>query len=257
MNRFSMFDLTGKVAIITGGYHGIGRGITEGLAEAGAHLVICARNYDRCVEACGQIKEKYGVKTLPLRCDITQTEEVETLIRKTVQEMGEIDILVNNAGVGGSEKPVLKMSDKDWDYVVDINLRGAFLCSRAAVPEMIKQGGGKIINVASITAMIGVPNLSAYCAAKGGLVQLTRVMALEFVKYNIQVNALCPGYFLTPMDQKFFESEPGKRVIQQNIPMKRLGNIEELKGTAIYLASSATNFMTGSCLVIDGGHSIP
>jgi NAD(P)-dependent dehydrogenase (short-subunit alcohol dehydrogenase family) len=170
--------------------------------------------------------------------------------------MGRIDILVNNAGVGGSEKSILKMSEEDWDYAVDIDLKGAFLCARAVVPEMIRQGGGKIVNVASIAAMIGMPNMSAYCASKGGMVQLTKVMALEFIRHNIQVNALCPGYFLTPMNQKFFESEVGQKVIQRNIPMNRAGRVEELKGTAVYLASAATNFMTGSCIVIDGGQTI-
>ena len=255
MDRFSRFDLTGKVAIITGGYQGIGRGIAEGLAEAGAHVVICARSFDKCVEACAEIGEK-GVKTLPVRCDITQKGEVESLVQKTVQEMGRINILVNNAGVGGSEKPILKMSDEDWDRPVSVDLKGAFLLARAVVPEMSKAGGGKIINVASITAMIAMPNMSAYCASKAGLVQLTKVMALEFLKYNIQVNALCPGYFLTPMNQKFFASKAGQEIIQKNIPMGRLGQVEELKGTAIYLASSATDFMTGSCLVIDGGQTI-
>ena len=255
MDRFSLFDLTGKVAIITGGYLGIGRGIAEGLAEAGAHVVICARSFDKCVEACAEIGKK-GVKTLPVRCDITQKGEVENLVQKTVQEMGRINILVNNAGVGGSEKPILKMSDEDWDRPVSVDLKGAFLLARAVVPEMSKEGGGKIINVASITAMIAMPNMSAYCASKAGLVQLTKVMALEFLKYNIQVNALCPGYFLTPMNQKFFASKAGQEIIQKNIPMGRLGQVEELKGTAIYLASSATDFMTGSCLVIDGGQTI-
>ncbi|MCX5908800.1 MAG: SDR family oxidoreductase, partial [Deltaproteobacteria bacterium] len=121
---------------------------------------------------------------------------------------------------------------------------------------MGKQGGGKIINVASITATLGMPNMSAYCASKAGLVQLTKVMALEFIKLNIQVNALCPGYFLTPMNEKFFGSEIGQKVVQRNIPMGRLGKGDELRGTAIYLASAATNFMTGSCIVIDGGQTI-
>lgn len=255
MSRLAMFDLTGKVALVTGGYHGIGRAIAEGLAEAGASIVICARSYQRCLEACSEIG-KVGVKTLPLRCDITKAEEISDLVRKTVEVMGRIDILVNNAGVGGSEKPILKMSEEDWDSAVDIDLKGAFLCTRAVVPEMIKQGGGKIINVASIAAMIGMPNMSAYCASKGGMVQLTKVMALEFIRHNIQVNALCPGYFLTPMNRKFFESEVGQKVVQRNIPMNRTGRVEELKGTAVYLASAATNFMTGSCIVIDGGQTI-
>jgi NAD(P)-dependent dehydrogenase (short-subunit alcohol dehydrogenase family) len=252
LDRFSIFDLTGKVAVVTGGYHGIGRAIAEGLAEAGADIVICARNYDRCVEACLEI-EKMGVKVLPIRCDIRKTEDVENLVIQSVREMGKINILVNNAGVGGSQKPILNMSDEDWDDVINIDLRGAFICSRAAAKEMIKQGGGKIINVASIMAFITTGNMSAYCASKGGMVQLTKVMALEFVKYNIQVNVLCPGYFLTPMNRQLFESETGKKIIQKNIPMGRIGKCEELRGTAIYLASSATDFMTGACIVVDGG----
>ncbi|NWF54338.1 MAG: glucose 1-dehydrogenase [Syntrophaceae bacterium] len=255
MNRLAMFDLTGKVAIVTGGYHRIGRGIAEGLAEAGANIVLCARNSQRCLEACEEI-EKMGVQTLGLRCDITQAGEISEMVRKTVEGMGRIDILVNNAGVGGSEKAILKMSEEDWDYTVNIDLKGAFLCTRAVVPEMIKQGGGKIINVSSIGSLIAFSNMSAYCASKGGMVQLTKVMALEFLRYNIQVNCLCPGYFYTPMNEKFFASEAGRRVIQRNIPMNRAGRVEELKGTAIYLASAATNFMTGSCLVIDGGQTI-
>jgi len=250
--KLPMFDLTGKVAIITGGYQGIGRGIAEGLAEAGSGVVICARNYDRCVDACSEI-EKLGVKTLPIRCDISKTEEVKKLVSETVNEMGKIDILVNNAGVGGSEKPIIEMTDEDWDHAVSVDLKGPFLCTREAAKEMIKQGGGKIINVSSIAAFIAMANMSAYCASKGGILQLTKVMALEFIRYNIQVNALCPGYFLTPMNRTFFESEAGQKIIKKNIPMGRLGNPEELKGTAIYLASSATDFMTGSAILIDGG----
>lgn len=250
--RFSMFDLTGKVAIVTGGYQGIGRGIAEGLAEAGSDVVVCARSYDRCAEACAEI-QKFGVKTLPIQCDVTKTEEIEALVSETVNRMGKVNILVNNAGVGGNERPVIEMSDEDWDYSVNIDLRGAFLCSREAAKEMIKQGGGKIINVSSVYGLTPVANMSAYCASKGGLLQLTKVMALELIRFNIQVNAICPGYFLTPMNRELFESETGKKVIKRSIPMGRLGNPDELKGTAIYLASSATDFMTGSAIVIDGG----
>lgn len=250
--RFSMFDLTGKVAIVTGGYQGIGRGIAEGLAEAGSDVVVCARSYDRCAEACAEI-QKFGVKTLPIQCDVTKTEEIEALVSETVNRMGKVNILVNNAGVGGNERPVIEMSDEDWDYSVNIDLRGAFLCSREAAKEMIKQGGGKIINVSSVYGVTPVANMSAYCASKGGLLQLTKVMALELIRFNIQVNAICPGYFLTPMNRELFESETGKKVIKRSIPMGRLGNPDELKGTAIYLASSATDFMTGSAIVIDGG----
>jgi NAD(P)-dependent dehydrogenase (short-subunit alcohol dehydrogenase family) len=255
MKKLSMFDLTGKVAIITGGYGGIGRGIAEGLAEAGCHIVICARNYERCVEACKKIK-KLGVKALPIRCDVTKKDEVDNLVRKTVKEMGGINVLINNAGVEGKEKPCVDMSEEEWDEIVNTNLKGAFLCSKAAVKEMIKQGGGKIINVASITAFVVMENVSAYCASKGGLVQLTKAMALEFVKYNIQVNAICPGYFSTPMSRRLYKPEMWRKIARRNVPMGRIGKPQELKGTAVYLASSATDFMTGSCIVIDGGQLI-
>lgn len=250
-----MFDLTGKVAIVTGGYDGIGKGIAEGLAEAGCHIVICARNYERCLATCRKIG-KLGVKTLPIQCDVTKSDEVENLVHRTVKEMGGINILINNAGVEGKEKPFIDMLEEEWDEIVNTNLKGVFLCSKAAGKEMIKQKGGKIINVASITAFVVMENVSAYCASKGGLVQLTKAMALEFAKYNIQVNAICPGYFSTPMSRRLYGPEMWKKIARKNVPMGRIGKPEELKGTAIYLASKATDFMTGSCIVVDGGQLI-
>ncbi len=255
MKRLSMFDLTGKVAIITGGHHGIGRGIAEGLAEAGCHVVISARNYERCVEACKEIG-KLGVDALPIRCDVTKSKETNHLILKTVKKMGRIDILVNNAGVEGKEKPIVNVSDKEWDEIIDTNLKGAFLCSRAAAKEMIRRGGGKIINIASVTAFIAMGHASAYCASKGGLVQLTKAMALEFAKCNIQVNAICPGYFSTPMSRRLYRPEIWEKIARKKVPMGRIGKPQELKGTAIYLASPATDFMTGSCIVVDGGQLV-
>lgn len=255
MKELSIFDLTGRVAVITGGYSGIGRGIAEGLAEAGCNIVICARSYERCVDACKKIG-KLGVKAFPIRCDVTKSDEIENLVHKTVKEMGGINILINNAGVEGKEKPIVDLSEGEWDDILNTNLKGAFLCSKTVVKEMIKQGGGKIINIASMTAFIVMENVSAYCASKGGLVQLTKAMALEFIKYNIQVNAICPGYFSTPMSRRLYEPEMWRKIARRNVPMGRIGKPEELKGTAIYLASSATDFMTGSCIVIDGGQLI-
>ena len=253
--RFQMFDLSGKVAVVTGGHSGIGKGIAEGLAEAGADLVVCARRFDRCQQACAEM-EKLGVKCLPVKCDVTSTDEVNSLIETTVKELGKVDILVNSAGTGEREKPVVELSDDDWDYSIDIDLKGPFLCSRAAAKEMIKQGGGKIINIASVAATLAIRNMSPYCAAKAGLVQLTRVMASELVRQNIQVNAIAPGYFLTPMNEAMFASEVGEKIIKRNMPMGRLGKVEELKGIAIYLASPASSFTTGAFFVIDGGQSL-
>jgi NAD(P)-dependent dehydrogenase (short-subunit alcohol dehydrogenase family) len=255
--RLPYFDLSGKVAIITGGATGIGKGIAIGLAEAGAGIVIAARRLDKCRECCEEIEKKTGVRTLGCRCDVTKPKEIEDLVQEVLKVFGQIDILVNNSGIGGSEKPILKMSDEDWDSVHDTNLKSVFLLSRAVAKKMVERGkGGKIINVASIGGVLGWPNMAAYCSSKGGCIQLTKVMAMEWIRYNIQVNALLPGYIETPMNTEFFVSEAGKRVIQNNIPMKRLGQMEELKGTAILLASQASSFMTGSAVVVDGGHTV-
>jgi len=250
------FDLTGKIAIVTGGATGIGRGIAEGLADAGAGIVLAARRLDKCEIACQEIARRTGVATLPCQCDITDRDQVAGMVRHVAEELGHIDILVNNSGTGGSEKPILKMTDEDWNWVIDTNLKGAFLLSQAVVKNMVDMGrGGKIINVASIGALIGWPNMSAYCASKGGCLQLTKSMALEWVRYDIQVNAILPGYFKTPMNEEFFVTEAGIKAIQSSIPMKRIAEIEEIKGVAILLASAGSSFMTGSAVVVDGGHT--
>ena len=250
------FDLHGKVALITGGATGIGKGIAEGLAEAGASIVIAARRYEKCQQTCDEIQGKTGVDTLPQACDINQEKEVEELVENVIEEFGFIDILVNNSGIGGSEKPILNMTGDDWDSVLNTNLKGIVTLSRAAVGKMVARGrGGKVINVASILGKIAWPNMSSYCASKSGCIQLTKVMALEWTKFNIQANAIVPGYIKTPMNTEFFDSQAGKNVIRSDIPMRRLGTIEELKGVAVLLASSASSFMTGSAGVIDGGQT--
>jgi NAD(P)-dependent dehydrogenase (short-subunit alcohol dehydrogenase family) len=248
------FDLKGKVAIITGGATGIGRGIAEGLADAGATIVLCARRLEVLEQACKEIKERTGVKTYPHRLDITSTPEINALVEDVMKEFGRIDILVNNAGVGGSEKPILKMTEEDWDNTVATDLRGIFVLSQAVAKKMVEKGeGGKVINVASIGAQIIFPNMSAYCSSKGGVLQLTKVMALEWIRHKIQVNAILPGYFETPMNTHFFATEAGQKIIKKNIPQNRLGQMDDMRGLAVYLASPASNFMTGSALVIDGG----
>ena len=250
------FDLTGKVAIVTGGATGIGRGIAEGLADVAAEIVITSRNLEKCEGACEEISKRTGVKTLAHRCDVTNKDEIHALVEDVLKEFGHIDILVNNAGIGGSEKPILEMVEEDWNNAIDTNLKGVFTLSQAVAREMRERGkGGKVINVASIGAIVVFPNMSAYCASKGGCVQLTKVMALEWARYNIQVNAILPGYFNTPLNKDFFSTDVGKKIIKQQIPMRRLAQIEEIKGVAILLASEASSFMTGSAIVIDGGHS--
>lgn len=256
MSIDKLFSLKGKVAAITGGHSGIGKGIAEGLAEAGADVVIGARRFELCQQVASEISAKTGVKSLPVKCDITRTEDADNLITATIKEFGKIDILVNSAGVGGVEKPVIQMSDEEWDSTLNANLRGTFLCSRAAAREMVKRNEGKIINVASMYGVIATRYEADYCASKGGVIQLTKVMALELVRNNIQVNVICPGYFLTPMNTEFFSSEAGKRIVQNLIPSRRLGNTDELKGIAVYLASSASSFTIGATMIVDGGQGL-
>lgn len=252
----SYFDLTGNVSIVTGGATGIGRAIAEGLGEFGAELVICGRRMEKCELACAEISATTGVDTLPARCDVSKREDVDGLIKTTIERFGRIDILVNNAGIGGSGNTILKTEEGDWDSVINTNLKGVFHTSRAAIPYMIAQGGGKIINLVSLTAFIGVSRMGPYCASKGGLLQLTKVMALEWVEHNIQVNALCPGYIETPLNRDFFRTEPGKKIIERSIPMKRLGRVEELKAIGVFLASKASSYMTGSAIIVDGGYML-
>ena len=255
MAELPYFDLSGKVALVSGGAGGIGRGIAEGLAEAGADIVSGSRHLDRCVTACNEIGARTGVRTLPLTLDVTDSKSVGRCVADTIEALGHIDILVNNAGVI-EEEFILEMDEGMWDRMLDTNLKGVFNLSRAAVKEMIERSeGGKVINVASIAGRIAWPKMSAYCAGKGGCIELTKVMALEWARYNIQANAILPGYFLTPMSDAFVNSVEGDEVIRRDVPMRRVARTDEIKGLAILLASHASSFITGAAFTIDGGQS--
>ena len=255
MTVLTYFDLRGKVAVITGGAAGIGRGIAEGLAEAGADIVIGSRRLDQCAAACNEIAARTGVRTLPLNFDLRDPDSIENFIAHVARIMGHVDILVNNAAVI-EEKFILDMQESDWDLMLDTNLKGVFLLSKAVVKKMVgRNQGGKIINVASIAGLVAWPKMSAYCASKGGCIQLTRVMALEWARYNIQANAILPGYFLTPMSTEFVHSETGDKVIKGDVPMRRVADINEVKGLAVLLASAASSYITGASYTIDGGQS--
>jgi NAD(P)-dependent dehydrogenase (short-subunit alcohol dehydrogenase family) len=255
MTGLPYFNLRGKVAVVTGGATGIGRGIAEGLAEAGADIVIGARRLDPCAAACAAIAERAGVKTLPLSLDLRDAGSVDAFVAHVKKIMGKIDILVNNAAVI-EEKLILDMAESDWDLMLDTNLKGVFRLSKAAAVKMIERNqGGKIINVASIAGRIAWPKMSAYCASKGGCIELTKVMALEWARYNIQANAILPGYFLTPMSAAFVHSDLGDEVIRSEVPMRRVADISEIKGLAVLLASPASSYITGASFIIDGGQS--
>jgi len=250
-----LFSLKGETALITGGYKGLGLMFSETYAEAGADVAIVARTLDKCQEVARDIESKYGVRAIGLSMDVHDTESVNGVVQQVVDELGKIDILVNCAGVAGSEKPVMKMTDEDLDDVMNVDFRGTFLACRAAAGEMIKQKRGKIINVASLLGKISARNMSGYCASKAAVMQLTRVLALELMRDNVQVNVLCPGYILTEFNRGFFESNAGEGLIKKMIPLNRVGDLEELRSSALFLATCPA-FLTGTELYIDGGQGI-
>lgn len=251
--KLERFDLSGKVAVVTGGCSGLGCAFSEALAEAGADIVIADMlvGTPQCQESCSGI-ETFGKKVLPIKCDVTNPEDVDNLVARSVAEFGKIDILVNSAGIFGENKRVVDMSPENWDKVIAVDLRGSFLCCRAVAREMIKQNEGKIINISSASSFKALPGMAAYAAAKAAIIMLTKTLALELARYNIQVNTLSPGYFLTPLNRVFFETEGGKKLIS-GWPMRRPGNTDELKGMIVYLASPASNYTSGAELLVDGG----
>lgn len=248
-----VFDLTGKVILVTGASRGLGRAMAIGLAEAGADLVLTARSAPDLEEAAAEVRRQ-GRQALAVKADVSVPGDVEAMVRAAMDRFGRVDALVNNSGIAG-EKPLLDMTEGDWDAVLDTNLKGTFLCSKAVGAHMVARGQGKIINIASVAGYIGTANLSAYCASKGGVIQFTKALALEWARYNVQVNAICPGYFRTSMNAGFFETEKGREYIKRWIPLRRVGEPSELQGAVIFLASGASGFMTGSALVIDGGQT--
>jgi NAD(P)-dependent dehydrogenase (short-subunit alcohol dehydrogenase family) len=246
-----LFDLGAKVAIVTGGGSGIGRQMAEGLAEAGAELVLCARKVERCEEAAAAMP----TRALALRCDVSDKRSVDELVRRTVDELGRIDILVNNAGtVWGSPPEDIPL--EGWQKVVNVNLTGVFLCAQAAGRRMIEQGGGKIVNIASVAGLHGAPaevvNALPYHATKGGVISLTRDLAWKWARHNINVNAIAPGWFPSEMSNFVLDRNPD---LASRIPLGRFGGPEDLKGAVVFLASHASDYVTGHTLVVDGGQS--
>lgn len=248
-----LFDLTGRVSVVTGGSAGLGLQMAQGLAEAGSHLVICSRNAARCEEAAAALRE-IGVEVLAAGCDVSKAEEVEALKDQVMSRFGRVDVLVNNAGRAWFAAPEDMPLDK-WQYVIDLNVTGTFLCSQIFGREMIRQRRGKIINIASVSGLRGkdpaVHNSIAYNTTKGAVVNMTRDLAVKWAQHNILVNAIAPGFFLASRNQGRFEER--KAHILSEIPLARPGGEDDLKGAAVYLASDASNFVTGAILSVDGG----
>jgi NAD(P)-dependent dehydrogenase (short-subunit alcohol dehydrogenase family) len=250
-----LFDLSGKVAIVTGGATGVGRQMADGLAEMGADLVLCARHADRCEQAAEELRG-LGVRALGLRCDVRDPAEVQAVVDRTRSELGRIDILVNNAGTSWGA-PAEDHPLDGWQKVIDVNLTGVFLWSQAAGRVMIEQAGGKIVNIASVAAFIGGPpelmNAVAYNASKGGVISFTRDLATKWAQHGINVNAIAPGWFPSDMNKVLLDAQPDAYL--QHIPLRRFGGPDDLKGAVVFLASAASDYVTGQTLVVDGGQS--
>ena len=250
-----LFDLTGRVAIVTGGSRGLGEEMAEGLAEAGASLMLCARREQWLTPTLEAFRGK-GVRVAGMVCDVSVPEQVQAVVDKTVADFGKVDILVNNAGISWGAEPEDMPFDK-WQKVIDINLTGAFLFSQAAGREMLKKQYGRIINIASIAGLHGSVNGShyaGYAASKAGLMGLTRELAASWGRRNIRVNAIAPGFFHSRLaDPAIVHAEPH---IKATSPIPRVGDAGELKGVCVFLASDASNYITGQTIVVDGGRTI-
>ena len=247
----AQFSLKGKVAVITGGGRGIGQAIAFAFAKAGAKVVITSRKAQDLEATADEIKA-FGGEAFPLPAHLGKADEIKRMIDTVMKKFGRIDILVNNAGASPAMGTVLECDDRLWDKLMDINLKGAYFVSQAAANVMVKQGGGKIINIASASSFKPLVGMAAYSAAKAGVVMMTKTLALELARYNVQANTLSPGYFITPLNKDFFDSESGKKMISI-WPPRRPGNLDELRGIIVYLASPSSSYTTGTEMIIDGG----
>lgn len=245
------FALTGKVAIVTGGNGGIGYGIARGLAAAGADIVVAARQTDKTAQAVAAF-QGLGVKALGVTMDVQDEASVRAMVQATVEAFGRVDILVNNAGINIRKAPQ-DYTLQEWQQVLNVNLTGVFLCAREVYPQMVKVGGGKIINIGSMTSIFGSNVAPAYSASKGGVVQLTKSLAIFWAKDNIQVNAILPGWIHTDLTAS--ASPERYNAIKARIPHGRWGEPDELAGTAVFLASAASDYITGIALPVDGGYT--
>lgn len=245
------YNFKGKIVVVTGSSRGLGKEIALVFSRAGANVVLASRNLEQLNRVADEIRAEGG-SALPLVVDVTDRDSVEDLVDRACEEFGRIDILINNAGVI-YRAPAAELSEEQWDETVNINLKGTFLCSQAAGKKMIENRSGKIINIASDKAFVGFPGRAAYCASKGGIVMLTRALAVEWAPYNVQVNAVAPTYVETEMTRDVLSDPEKYQEIIKTIPMNRVSKPDELFGAIMLLASNASSFITGHTLMVDGG----
>jgi len=247
----NLFDLAGKVAVVTGTSRGLGQYFAGALAKAGADLVITSRNLSSLTEFKREI-ESLGRKALPVQLDVLSQSDIENMVRLTIEEYGKVDILVNNAGLN-IRKPTSEVSWQDWDTVLNTNLRGSFFCAQAVAGEMVKRNYGRIINGGSCTCVFGREGIAAYTASRSGILGMTRSLAAEWGRYGITVNVLAPGWFKTAQNAVLYENTEWVNYITDRIPLNRPGQPHDLDGTVVFLASDASEYITGQIILVDGG----
>ncbi|MBR5218821.1 MAG: glucose 1-dehydrogenase [Clostridia bacterium] len=249
----NIFDLTGKVAIVAGGSGGLGKGMATGLADAGATVIIAGRSKEKLDSAVAEIKAATGGNVTGMILDITSVKASADFVAEVAERFGHIDILVNSAGIN-IRRPALEFKEEDWDKVCDAQLKYVFFMTQAVANHMVDKGiKGRIINIGSLSSMIGLKNMVAYCASKGAIVQVTKALANEWAQYGITVNAICPGYFMTELTKPLLSDPEVMRKYCEKIPMGRTGLPDDLASTVVYLASDASGYVTGQELYVDGG----
>ena len=249
----SKFSLDGKNCIVTGASRGLGKTMAIALGQAGANVAAIARS-EKAIEETTDVIKSFGQRAIAVRCNLRDSQSIDAMVDRVISEFGKIDVLVNNAG-GGDFKPLVEMTDDQWHRIIDLNLSATFRVCRAVGPHMIRRRRGKVINMSSMYGLIGEKNITGYCASKGAVIQFTRALALEWAEYNISVNVLAPGYMYTERTSIVFDNpETGARLIER-VPMGRVGQPDDLGPLIVYLASDASDFMTGSVIVIDGGQT--
>lgn len=247
-----LFDLKGRSAIITGGSKGLGYAMAAGLASAGADIMIVNRNAAEGIAAAESLSQEYGTRVIAFAADITDIAQTQAMAAEAIKAFGKIDILINSAGIN-IRGAIDELSEDDFVKVMNVNVNGTWLCSRAVVPEMKKNGSGKIINLASTLGLVGLSNRTPYASSKGAVVQMTRALSLELAPFNINVNAICPGPFLTDMNLSIADTDEGKKFVVGATALARWAKPEEIQGIAILLAGDAANYMVGSIVAVDGG----